>query len=141
MDSPAAERKAWIRQLFRSIDDRDTDAFLTFLSDDVLFGFGNAPPVTGKAAVGEMLRGFFASIKALRHEVPETWDLGDTVICHGTATYTRKDSTTLRVPFANIFRIEAGLITEYLIFVDVSGLYATDLPLGGGPSAGPSSCG
>ncbi len=117
------DRDDWIRRLFQSIDDRDGAAFLAFLSEDVLFRFGNAPPVKGRAAVGNVLRGFFASIRALHHDVVETWDQHDSVLCHGSVTYTRTDSSTLIVPFANVLRIDAGLITEYLIFVDVSGLY------------------
>jgi len=38
-------------------------------------------------------------------------------------TYTRHDSSTLTVPFANILRFEGDLIDEYLIFLDVSELY------------------
>jgi len=113
----------WIRRLFQSIDERDTDAFMSFLSDDVLFHFGNADPVNGKALVGKVLRVFFKSIKALRHEALQTWEQKDAVICHGIVTYTRQDSSTLSVPFANILKLEKGLIKEYLIFVDVSKLY------------------
>jgi hypothetical protein len=40
-------------------------------------------------------------------------------------TYTRHDGSTLRVPFANVFKVDAGLVAEYLIFVDVSRLYET----------------
>ncbi len=113
----------WIKQLFQSIDNRDTDAFLTFLSDDVVFRFGNAEPVKGKENVGDVLRGFFESIQALEHDLHEIWEHPDTVICHGIVTYTRHDSSTLTVPFANIFGMDGSVIREYLIFVDVSGLY------------------
>ena len=113
----------WIAQLFQSIDDRDSDAFMTFLSDDVLFRFGNAEPVNGKVAAAHAVRGFFESINAIQHHLLETWAQQDAVICHGIVTYTRKDSSTLNVPFANIFKLEGNLIREYLIFVDISGLY------------------
>lgn len=121
----AMERSDWIRRLFQSVDDRNVEAFLAFLSEDVLFRFGNAQPVNGKTAVGNMLRGFFASIKALHHDLVETWDQRDTVVCHGIVTYTRKDSSTLSVPFANILRLDADLIREYLIYVDASKLYTS----------------
>jgi ketosteroid isomerase-like protein len=102
----------------------DTQAFLGFMADDVSFRFGNADPVDGRATVGEAVSGFFGSIKALRHDVTEMWDEGDSVICHGTVTYTRHDSSTLTVPFANVFGLRDDLIREYLIFVDTSELYA-----------------
>ena len=56
-----------VTRLFQGIDNRDTEAFLAFLSDDVLFRFGNADPVSGKAAVGEAVGGFFGSVKGIRH--------------------------------------------------------------------------
>jgi hypothetical protein len=112
-----------VTRLFQGIDNLDTDAFLAFLSDDVLFRFGNADPVTGKAAVGEAVGGFFGSVKGIRHELSASWEEDGVIICHGTVTYTRHDATTLSVPFANILGIENKLINKYLIFVDISELY------------------
>lgn len=112
-----------VTRLFQGIDNRDTEAFLAFLSDDVLFRFGNADPVSGKAAVGEAVGGFFGSVKGIRHELSTSWEEDGVIICHGTVTYTRHDSTTLSVPFANILGVEGDLINKYLIFADVSGLF------------------
>ena len=113
----------WINGLFQSIDNSNTDAFLTFLSDDVTFRFGNAEPVKGKENVGNTVQGFFDSIKTLSHDLHEVWEHPDAVVCHGTVTYTRHDSTTLTVPFANVFGINGNLVRDYRIFVDVSQLY------------------
>ncbi|UCH85453.1 MAG: nuclear transport factor 2 family protein [Candidatus Latescibacterota bacterium] len=113
----------WIARLFQSIDNRDADTFVTFLSDDVLFRFGNAESVNGKTSVGEVVRGFFDSISALQHDIRDVWEQHDAVVCHGIVTYTRHDSSTLTVPFANVFKMDGELIREYLIFVDVSQLY------------------
>ena len=44
------------------------------------------------------------------------------MICHGTVTYTRHDSSQLKVPFTNILKMDDKLIKEYLIYVDVSQL-------------------
>ena len=116
-------RENWVTRLFQSVDSKDTEAFLAFLSDDVLFRFGNADPVSGKAAVGEAVGGFFGSIKGIHHELVASWEEGGVIICHGTVTYTRHDSTTLSVPFANILGVDGDLINKYLIFADVSGLF------------------
>jgi ketosteroid isomerase-like protein len=117
------ERQSWGNQLFQSIDEKDADNFSAFLADDVLFRFGNAEPVSGKAAVSEAVSGFFGSIRAIEHNVAALWDETSEVICHGTVTYTRHDSTTLSVPFALVLGLDNDLIREYLIFVDVSQLY------------------
>jgi len=111
--------------MFQSIDNQDTETFLTFLSENVLFRFGNAEPVSGKSATGDAVRGFFTSIKAIHHDVTEIWEQKDVMICHGTVKYTRHDSTTLTVPFANILRIHDNLIKEYLIYIDLSELYGS----------------
>ncbi len=112
------------RQLLHSIDNRDIDAFMTFLADDVVFRFGNADPVNGKAAVCEVVDGFFGSINSLHHDLERVWNEDDAIICHGNVTYTRHDLSTLRVPFANVLLIRDDLIAEYLIFVDTSELYS-----------------
>jgi len=121
----AVQTASWVRDLFTSIDSQDTPAFLGFLADNVSFRFGNAPVVDGKAAVGEVVSGFFKSIKSLRHEVIEYWAHPGSVVCHGEVTYTRHDASTLTVPFANILKLDGSLVREYIIFVDVSALYAS----------------
>ncbi len=117
------DKKNWVSKLFQAVDKMDTEAFVAFLSDDVLFRFGNAEPVNGKALTGEIVGGFFGSIKGLSHDLAAIWEEEDAVICHGTVTYTRHDSTTLCLPFANILGISDNLINEYRIFIDISELY------------------
>jgi hypothetical protein len=115
--------QGWVTRLFHSIDNRDTATFLSFLTEDAVFRFGNWPPVAGKAAVSEVVGGFFQSIKALHHTILRTWELPETVICHGLATYTRHDESTLTVPFANVLELNGDQVKNYLIFADVSALY------------------
>lgn len=118
------EKPKWLEQLLESIDKKDADTFATFLADDATFKFGNADPVNGKAAIHDVVAAFFLSIQAINHEIMDTWSYTDAVICHGTVTYTRHDSSQLIVPFANIFKMGDNLIKEYLIFVDTSKLYS-----------------
>lgn len=111
------------KNLFNSIDRMDNEAFLDFLTDDVIFRFGNASAVTGKTATGAAVSGFFSSIKGIQHELISTWVEEGATICHGTVTYTRHDTTTLSIPFANILILENDLIKDYMIFADTSQLY------------------
>jgi ketosteroid isomerase-like protein len=114
-----------LQSLFRSIDRKDVDAFLAFLSDEAVFRFGNGAPVRGKDLIREAVEGFFASIKAIRHDLRESWDAQDALVGHGMVTYTRHDSSTLTVPFAVVLGLKADRIDEYLIFADVSQLHGT----------------
>ena len=115
----------WIRELFQTIDNNDPAGFASFLTPDASFVFANAEPVSGKDAARQAVAGFLSSIKAIRHEVFDTWQQPDAVICHGRVTYTRHDSSQLSVPFANVFKMRDGLIRDYLIYVDASELYKT----------------
>ena len=117
------DKSKWFQQLFESIDQKDADKFVTFLTDDAVFKFGNADPVNGKAAIRGAVAAFFSSIQAINHKINDTWTQPDAVVCHGTVTYTRHDSSLLTVPFANIFKMRDNSIREYLIFIDTSRLY------------------
>ncbi len=113
----------WVRALFDRVDAKDTNGWLEYLSSDARFCFGNAPPVKGKRAIGDVVDGFFSSLSALRHEIAEIWMPAGAVICRGAVTYTRPDESTLTVPFANVLKLDGdGLIREYLIYADTSNL-------------------
>jgi ketosteroid isomerase-like protein len=114
----------WVNRLFAAIDSKDADAFVAFLTEAAVFRFGNAAPVSGKAAIRETLVGFFGSIRALRHEVTDSWSLPDVVVATGQVTYTRLDGSSLSAPFADVLKRRQGLVSEYLIYVDASRLYA-----------------
>lgn len=120
-----SERQMEPERLFRAIDDKDLDIFAQFLADFVSFRFGNAQAVHGKHQVCEVVGQFFASLASLRHEVVGNWNHGDTCISHGHVTYIRHDGSQLSVPFANVFTMQDDKIIEYLIFVDISDLYAS----------------
>lgn len=117
------EDSGWIRELFSSIDARDTEKFSSFLSEKCGFRFGNMPLVSGSAAISEFVAGFFDSVKSLEHEIHEIWMIPNGVVCHGMVSYTRHNDSVLTVPFCNVFKTEDGKIHEYLIFADTSQLY------------------
>ena len=114
----------WIEGLFQAIDAMDTDGFLSFLSDDAHFRFGNAPALMGKDAIREALDGFFASLKGLRHRIIRTWTHPDAVICQGEVTYTRMDASEVTIPFVNVLGMADDHIAEYLIYIDMAPLLA-----------------
>ncbi len=113
----------WIPRLFHSIDTNDPDTFASFLTPDALFKFANQEPVSGKEAARQTVAEFLSSIKAIHHDVLDIWEKEGAIACRGLVTYTRHDSGQLRVPFANVFKMQGNLIQEYLIYVDASQLY------------------
>ena len=112
-----------IDKLFLAIDGKDAVKFASFLSKGCHFRFGNLPEVTGADNIQAFVGGFFESIDSLAHAIEESWNVPDGLICHGQVTYTRKDGSSLTVPFANIFKLDSTGICEYLIFADTSELY------------------
>lgn len=82
------------------------------------------PAVEGRDAVRDFVVGFFGALGGIRHELVERIESPGRIAMHGFVTYTRKDGSTLRVPFANVFRMRGGLVGDYLIFIDNAALFA-----------------
>lgn len=112
----------WISKLFETLDAGDIDGFVQFLTEGVLFRMGSSQPIQGRETVRTGVYGFLSSIKGMKHSLSDTLVSGDTVVVHGTVTYTRRDESELAVPFANIFYLEDEKIRDYLIFVDNTAL-------------------
>lgn len=113
----------WIKNLFDCIDRRDAAGFAAFLTHDASFRFGNAPAVTGSAAIEAAVAGFFAALGGLSHRVTLSADLGEHVVCRGDTTYTRIDGSQVTVPFANVFEMQGGHVRDYQIYADLTPLW------------------
>jgi hypothetical protein len=118
---------AWVHQLLKTVDARDANGFVSYLTEKAHLRLGNGPVVTGKDKIRETISGFFSSIKALKHVILETWAQSDVVILQGEATYTRKDGSQITLPFMNLYRMKGQLIDQYLVYVDLSPLYPPNL--------------
>jgi ketosteroid isomerase-like protein len=113
----------WAR-LFAAIDARDAGAFAAFIAEDGEFRFGNAPPVSGRAAIREAVAGFFAAIGGCRHRLLASWTGPGSAVGEGQVTYTRLDGSTLTVPFVNVFQLDGGQIRSYRIYIDNGPLFS-----------------
>jgi ketosteroid isomerase-like protein len=113
----------WAR-LFTAIDARDAGAFADFIVEDGEFRFGNAPPVTGRAAIREAVAGFFAAIGGCRHRLLASWTGPESAVCEGQVTYTRRDGSTVTLPFVNVFELDGGWIRSYRIYIDNAPLFS-----------------
>ncbi len=118
------DRGELIRDLLATVDRKDAEGFVEFLTGDACFRFGNAEAVTGRAAIRDAVAGFFDSIVSLSHHIERIWTAPDAVACHGEVTYVRHDGQEIRLPFADVFGMREGKIDEYLIYIDITPLYA-----------------
>jgi ketosteroid isomerase-like protein len=117
-------KPSWIAGLFKAIDAKDADRFVSYIAEDGTFAFGNAPAAAGRAAIREVVAGFFGSIRGLSHEVLEVAEAGGGVWSRGIVTYVRHDGSTLTAPFCNHFEMKGDKVKHYRIYVDASKLYA-----------------
>ena len=124
MTSQPVAADSWINDLFESIDRRDVTAFVGFLTEDASFRFGNQEAVNGREAIGDAVGQFFSQIAGLTHDVRKCWETGDAVIVTGEVTYTRHNGTRVTLPFADVFQMRDSLVREYLIYMDVTPLFA-----------------
>jgi len=108
------DARAFVEDLYRSIDAKDPEAFSGFLSDGASFRFANAEPVVGKDNIREAVSGFFSMVAGMSHRLDNVWTRGDNLISNGNVTYKRLDGTELSVPFATIFKLEGGKIADHM---------------------------
>jgi SnoaL-like domain len=114
----------WTAELYQAIDAKNTQRFLTFLTDDAQFRFGNHPPAIGPAAIGAAVDGFFASIRSSHHDILNNWEPQGHLISQGRVSYTRLDGGTVTLPFVNVFAMRDKLVQDYQIYIDATPLYA-----------------
>ena len=114
-----------VRDVFQAADVKDAARFASYLTPDAVFRYANEPPVTGPEATREAVAQFFGAIKSLRHQVLQVWTLGEMVFCRGEVSYERLDGSKAGpFPFFNLFKMRGDKIAEYLIYVDISPLFA-----------------
>ena len=113
-----------IAAIFADIDAFDPDKFVAHLTPDAKFRFGNADPVTGRAAVKEGVAGFFSTIDGLTHHILNVYEFGDTVIVKIDVEYRRKDGKSVTVPNADILVFDGDLVRDWQIYIDVAPVFA-----------------
>jgi ketosteroid isomerase-like protein len=112
------------RPAFAAIDALDGDTFVSYLSPDVVFRFGNHDPVKGRQAVKEASEGFWTTIEGLTHHILDIYDDGDTAIAKIDVEYVLKDGRHVTVPNADILKYDGDLISDWQIYIDLAPLFS-----------------
>lgn len=107
----------------KTLDSKDTESVLAYLTDDCVFQAGNAPVVKGKEAIKSIFDQFYPAVKSINHEITDIFESGDSVVHRGTVTYTRLDDSILTVPVCDVFKVREAKIAEYYIYIDWSELF------------------
>ncbi|MFP3501650.1 nuclear transport factor 2 family protein [Burkholderia sp. SIMBA_062] len=111
--------------LYEVCDSMDEQRFASFLTEDCRFVYANSEPVVGRNEAAAYVAGFMALIAGIKHNLVEVWQCDDVIVSRMNVTYTRKDQTKLTVPAMTVWRMRGQLVAEYLIYVDVSPLFAS----------------
>ena len=111
-----------IADLYRAVDNKDLAYLAQIMAEDVNFRIGNHPQITDKAEALAANSAFFESIRSMRHRIDKVWAQGGEIWCHGDVDYVRLDGTGHSAHFATLLVLRDGLIGDYLVFADLSGL-------------------
>ncbi len=106
------------------LDAKDIDAYAALLADDVSIQFGNAPTVEGKAAVVEMLGGYWQSFKSIEHDLTNIYGTDRAYVLEALNHYERHDGkkvTVRAVAFTDTD--DNGLVSSIRVFGDTSALF------------------
>ena len=110
------------RAIFDALDKRDTEAFLGYMTEDVVAVAANAKPVVGKAAFEKLYTRYRDKIKSSHHEFENLWLAANddsVVIAALRVHYTRMDDSTISLPCINVLRMEGPLCSRYMVYVDI----------------------
>lgn len=118
-------RTELITRVMDSIDRKDGKAFSEFITEDGVFKYANNEAVKGRKNIEEYVNGFFSMIKSGKHTIVKLWDDGDSIVWQGEVTYTRHDDKVMTFPFVNVFYMKGDMITDYLIHIDNTPLFAS----------------
>ncbi|HUD77979.1 MAG TPA: nuclear transport factor 2 family protein [Streptosporangiaceae bacterium] len=110
--------------IFADIDAFDPDKFVSHLTDDVTFRFGNGEPVVGRANVREAVAGFFTTIAGLTHHILNVYDAGAVSIAQIDVEYVRQDGKHVTVPNADILTFDGDLVSNWQIYIDLAPVFA-----------------
>jgi hypothetical protein len=116
----------FVYDMYAAVDSMKAENLMVFLADNGIFKFANAPAVEGKDNIKLFLDGFYKSIKGIRHDQIEDWQVNGTRFAIGRVTYTRHDDSILQVPFSVVLKMKDEKVKDYLIYVDASELYSSN---------------
>ncbi len=124
----SAGREAWARRFFGTIDAMDSPGFAAFFTEGGSFRMGNTPAFVGRQAIKEFVRGFFAGLQGLRHNITGLWEAPTAFFSEGIVTYMTQDGQEVSLPYLGVMEFEGELIRDYRAYLDPAPLIAALYP-------------
>ena len=111
----AESNKAVLGRANAAIDSGDTEGFLAFCTDDIVWTSVGEMTLTGKEAVRRWMVGAYA--EPPRYTVVDLIAEGDFVIALGEITVTDKDGYATPHAYCDVWRFRGGQMAELRAFV------------------------
>ena len=118
----------WVAAYFADVDRLDPALLLRWYVEDASFRFAGHPPVIGKAAISEMLSGFFGTIAAMHHARTGVWigRDGKSAVWEAEVSFTRREGSVVVLPAMSALRLADGLVRDFRFVMDPAPIYAAD---------------
>ena len=124
----SAGREAWARRFFSTIDAMDAFGFAAFFTEGGSFRMGSTPAFVGRQTIEEFVRGFFAAIQGLGHDITGLWEGPTAFFSEGIVTYTMHNGSLVTLPYLGIMEFDGELIRDYRAYIDPAPLMAALQP-------------
>lgn len=114
----------WLKAKYIAVDDRDAEAYRSFLAEDCQLAFGNNPAIKGADKIIESLIKFWETINGLNHHFINIFGLEHQLAAEAIIDYTRKDNTVVAIPcVTTIERSANGKAVFIRIYIDTAPIF------------------
>lgn len=123
--SPTTDIVRFLEHYYAEMETNDPQRYGAFYAEDVSLRFGNAPTLSGRAAVVSAFEEVLGRVASLHHDLVNVWEQdGGVVVFESVATWRLFDSTELSINACSVFTIVDDLFTDLRIYVDNAPLFA-----------------
>lgn len=113
----------WVEAHYGDVDALDAEKVAAWFTDDGTVVFANHPPAVGRSAIKAAVGGFMSSIRGMKHDFRNVWEVGATAMFEANVTYIRQDGTVVVIPAATVLERRGDKIASCRIYVDHAPLH------------------
>ena len=120
-----SEQVKAVGKVAESVIQANWEQLKRYLTDDVFYKVGSAPPVYGKQAVVDFLSKLVSTTARFQsHDVRKIWDEPGVVTIEMDANYLRlADNKLIKIACCDIYRMRGNKVSEWRVYADMSPFY------------------